>query len=497
MKLVTNMTSNDAKNFFMKGESYFTLNLPKYFKFDVLLKDVDSLICGKDFKNSIIKSNKNSPDKFEEVNYKILHNKDGKYAWRPFEMIHPFLYVKLVNDICEDVNWKFIKKRFKEYHLNTDVICCSIPGESENKNSDIKSSILRWWGEYEQKSISMSIKYSLMANTDITDCYPSIYTHSIAWALHTKEVSKSIKNDMNYIGNVIDKDIRMMSYGQTDGIPQGSILMDFIAEMILGYADELLVSDLKGKVGDYKVLRYRDDYRIFSNNSHDLDYILKTLTKVLSDLNLKLNSSKTFVTANIIEYSMKDDKVHRFRNSIDQSLNIQKQLFLIRDFSMKYPNSGSVSVLLKNLFYERVMKLEKRPNSYEQIISIVVDIMINNPRTYSVCVGILGYIFNFLKVPKTRKILSDINQKLDSVPNTTYLDIWLQRLTITIDKNWSYSSKLCKKIYSRNEIWNSDWLKDNIKKKFDESKILDEKEISTCVLCLKPEEVDRFDVYDN
>jgi hypothetical protein len=31
-----------------------------------------------------------------------------------------------------------------------------------------------------------------------------------------------------------------MNNGQTNGIPQGSVLMDFIAEMVLGYIDECL-----------------------------------------------------------------------------------------------------------------------------------------------------------------------------------------------------------------------------------------------------------------
>ena len=38
-----------------------------------------------------------------------------------------------------------------------------------------------------------------------------------------------------------------MTYGQTNGIPQGSSLMDFIAEIILGYADTQLVKKLKGR----------------------------------------------------------------------------------------------------------------------------------------------------------------------------------------------------------------------------------------------------------
>lgn len=38
-----------------------------------------------------------------------------------------------------------------------------------------------------------------------------------------------------------------MQYGQTNGIPQGSVLFDFIAEIVLGYADLLLYEDLQKK----------------------------------------------------------------------------------------------------------------------------------------------------------------------------------------------------------------------------------------------------------
>jgi hypothetical protein len=40
--------------------------------------------------------------------------------------------------------------------------------------------------------------------------------------------------------------------------------MDFIAEMVLGYIDECLSRCLDEKM-DYRIIRYRDDYRIFTN----------------------------------------------------------------------------------------------------------------------------------------------------------------------------------------------------------------------------------------
>ena len=47
------------------------------------------------------------------------------------------------------------------------------------------------------------------------------------------------------LGNFIDSCIQEAQYQQTNGIPQGSVLMDFIAEMVLGYVDELLTEKIK------------------------------------------------------------------------------------------------------------------------------------------------------------------------------------------------------------------------------------------------------------
>jgi len=115
------------------------------------------------------------------------------------------------------------------------------------------------------------------------------------WALHTKSEAKKKENrtDLKLIGNQIDKHIQDMRHGQTNGIPQGSVLMDFIAEMVLGYADLELSGEIETVgISDYLILRYRDDYRIFVNNPRDGEQIVKLLTEVTISLGLKLNPSK-------------------------------------------------------------------------------------------------------------------------------------------------------------------------------------------------------------
>ena len=383
MKRILDMSNDDAKLFLLKNKSYFSLDLPPYFDFNNLLLSIDNKLNGKDLKN-FYKDNKTIPPKScENVNYKFLHNKDGKFDWRPFEIIHPALYVYLVNVICEKDNWKKINERFKLFQKNKKIVCCSIPYESSNKKMDKKDTILNWWNTFEQKSISMSLKFNCMAITDITNCYGSIYTHSIAWAVETKNIAKKDHSD-TLLGNKIDKIIQDMSYGQTNGIPQGSFLTDFIAEIVLGYADEQISSEInKNKIKDYSILRYRDDYRIFAQNEYDLNVILKIITEVLSELNFKLNTQKTSITDDIITNSIKKDKANILVNNYIVLNNIQKSIFNIRNFSLIYPNSGSLLKLLTEVYEQHIKPLKKKPKNVEQIISILVDIMYRNPKTYN------------------------------------------------------------------------------------------------------------------
>ena len=63
-------------------------------------------------------------------------------------------------------------------------------------------------------------------------------------------------------------------------------------------------------ITDYKIIRYRDDYRIFTNNPQLSSEIAKELSDVLSKLNFKINSAKTLSTDDVVLGSLKPDKVH-------------------------------------------------------------------------------------------------------------------------------------------------------------------------------------------
>lgn len=59
---------------------------------------------------------------------------------------------------------------------------------------------------------------------------------------------------------------------------------------------------------------------------------------------------------------------------INNEISLQKQLFIIRKFGIEFPNSGSLYTLLLDFHKNKIEKLERRPNSLDPIISIIIDI---------------------------------------------------------------------------------------------------------------------------
>ncbi|MDI9392757.1 MAG: RNA-directed DNA polymerase [Synergistota bacterium] len=489
-RTILDLSADEASGFFLKEESYCSLELPPYIVFANLLKKVDAFLYGKNLRGF-----SNRPRDCDGVNYTILHNKDGKYTWRPFQLIHPALYVSLVHQITEEAHWCTILERFKVFSQNKRIQCLSLPIQSLSKKKDKAAQILHWWQEIEQRSIELSLEYEYLFETDVSDCYCSIYTHSIAWALHTKSQAKNNRHDNSFIGNVIDNHIQDMCLGQTNGIPQGSVLMDFVAEIILGFADSELSKKIEG-FEDYFILRYRDDYRIFVNNPQIGEQILKLLTEVMIDLGLKLNPSKTRLTNSVIENSIKADKLNWIAAK-QYDKNVQKHLLIIHGHSHKFPNSGTLAIGLAD-FQKRISQLQKYNKPLLPLISIIVDIAYRNPRTYPVCVAIISKLLFFLNNEDEKtEVLTKIQNKFSKIPNTGHMQIWLQRISLALNKDITYDESICRLVAGEDlQIWNNSWISHNaLKRELNAKQIIDSKKIKKLKPIIPVSEIELFKGY--
>lgn len=313
--------------------------------------------------------------------------------------------------------------------------------------------------------------------------------------MHDKKVAKKNRQDKALIGNVIDGYLQNMSFGQTNGIPQGSVLMDFIAEMVLGYADLQLSEKLGKSIKHYKIIRYRDDYRVFVNNPQDGEAIIKSITEVLIDLGMKLNPQKTTSSCEVVQDSLKEDK----RYWIDHKRageSLQKHLLVIHSLSQKYPNSGSLDIAL-NDFMKRISKLNKTQDNIVALVSILTDIALKNPRTYPISSAILSELINLFRVfSKKIRIIKKIKKRFEKIPNTGHLELWLQRITYKLDKQIEYNENLCKIVSGQKaNIWNSDWLKPEFKRIINPKKVINKRALNKIAPVIELDEVELFKGY--
>jgi RNA-directed DNA polymerase len=455
MKKLVELTNEEARMHFLKGSSYFNGDMPSYISFEPILTDVAAMLNGGNY--AAFKST--NPNDSSGVNYNFLANKDGKLAWRPLELIHPAIYISLVNVICDPDNWINIKKRLSEFEGGA-VDCCSAPVMSLDYQKDAATQIRSWWQNVEQQSLIYSLEFSHVLHTDVTDCYGSLYTHSISWAIHGLEEAKRNKGNNSLLGNKIDSHIQAGRYGQTNGISQGSVLMDFVAEIVLGFIDEQINSSL-GKPTGFRILRYRDDYKIFADSDERVEEILKVVSEKLRLVGMRLGVSKTLLNRNVVEGSIKPDKLAGIdlQDLGDANANtIQKQLLRLHSFGQRFPNSGALRRLVSE-FHTNISKQTERPDDLEVQIAIATDIGFVSPATFPAVAGILSHLISLASTDEKSQLWMKVYKKMARVPYNGYLEIWLQRVTQPFGLQFDSNEPICKIVNGETpDLWENGWI---------------------------------------
>ena len=504
-KNVLSLKAEEALDFFMKSEQFHGFELPEYFNFDTVLAYVKERIGDKSMEDCL---DGTRPDDLPNVNLDILLNKDGRYAVRPLMLANPYLYYFLAREVCCPKGWDAVQKCFKAYHV-PHITSCALPVLPQKVEAFHKSeTILNWWNTIEQRSLELSLEYRYMFVSDITNCYGSINPQSIEWALGCKG-TRHENSDHQQMARNIQTYLRALQHGHNIGIPQGSVLFDFVAEIILGYSDLLLHEALeKEGIGGYEILRYRDDYRVFCNDKDTLERISYLLQAVLEGLNFRMNSQKTKISDTIVTDAIKPDKLfYIFNTPIFNKKEcdfdgIQKHLLYILMFARKYPNSGQIRVMLSDLDKRIIEKLKPKahkglPVNWDPIdiddetpalakdetpapVKMVKGRIVENVRALTAVatqialenVTLCHYALRVISrmvdslddMEEKRDIIEKVYQRLCGLPNSDYNQLWLQNITYTQDKESGespYTMRLCRLVMGGCEepLWNNTWLK--------------------------------------
>lgn len=172
-------------------------------------------------------------------------------------------------------------------------------------------------------------KFSRLLKMDVQNCFDSIYTHSIAWAINGGvDIYKDTfegKCDGS-VGVLWDKMMQEMNYNETNGIVIGPECSRIFAEVIMQYVDQmveqqLLIKGYRNKV-DYECYRYVDDYFFFYNSEAvkvDAEQLFQMYLKEFK-LSLSQEKNKTFERPFVTE-------ITKAKIAIDDLLNNTVKLY--------------------------------------------------------------------------------------------------------------------------------------------------------------------------
>lgn len=250
-----------------------------------------------------------------------------------------------------------------------------------------------------------SAGYRYMLRTDISRFFPTIYTHSVPWALHTKEAAKANRRKLTpeFFGNLIDQALRQGQDEQTMGLPIGPDTSHVVAEAISTSVDQLL----KTAIGSWPAgFRYVDDYFLFFATVAEAEGALAALSSSLKEFELQINFEKTKVcsVAEIVD----DYWTHQLRSfQIDkhgrrQRSDIHHFFELANDLARTNADENVMAYALK-----RAASVLIRHENWVVFEARLCHVAMSHPNTLQTIAQILatykfhGYQLNFIRINRT------------------------------------------------------------------------------------------------
>lgn len=359
--------------------------------------------------------------------------KTGNFR-RNLSVPHPLHYILLAQLIQE--NWGGLEAHFSksQFSLTTPQV------SEEGITPKYKMS------EKIDRRIHNLVSKKYILQADITRYYPSIYTHSIPWALHTKKVAKENQRDNDYVGNEIDRLVRNLQDGQTVGIPIGPVISLIIQE-IVGTAidDEFKKEYGAGLVG----FRYTDDMEYYFNSSEEAERALNILNKILKSYGLDLNISKTKIikipqtlepewTYYFIKYKFRKNNRNKSNSIILQHTDIKEYFSTAFKFKLQADEKGVLHYAIKALRNTVIFK--ENWDMFESLLlqSALVDSSII-PTVFEIIEGYKyrGYPLNHEKISEFINELIKDNVELRNEYEVSWALSFATKLNIFIEENVS------------------------------------------------------------
>lgn len=208
-------------------------------------------------------------------------------------------------------------------YLTNEFINSSLLRDAMQINSSFRENL--------RNCIQAALGRSYQLKVDIANCYDSIYTHSVTWAMCGKEKAKSMLRNKNTrdatydMADKLDEYMRRQNDNQTAGIPVGPFTSRIFSEIILVAIDK----ELHKK--NFVFRRYVDDYKFYFYSEVDAISSIPQIAQILGGFELSINSHKTEI--NRFPYEMipamrwEIENIYCKNKSVFDVLNLASQLY--------------------------------------------------------------------------------------------------------------------------------------------------------------------------
>lgn len=208
---------------------------------------------------------------------------------RPLSIPEPFSYANQTKIISD--NWSRIVGHFKKKTKSQLFKISRIHLRKLKNNNSLFEMNYKNFSTDGNPEDEIFINSKYISNADIATCFPSIYSHSISWALVGKSIAKKESGRIHEKKwfNQLDFYTRNLKFGETNGVLIGPHSSNLISEIILCCIDYELAKK------KYKFYRNVDDYTCFTNSYEEAERFFIDLSETLKGFELLLNSKKSVI----------------------------------------------------------------------------------------------------------------------------------------------------------------------------------------------------------
>ena len=324
--------------------------------------------------------NKKIPDKIKNHAYIEYRASTNTNVPRQLSIPHPKPYWHLCSCIKE--HWEKINQHIGKPEKNFNF--CHVRRMKDKKHIfEMSYNGTDKWTQ-EETILDYGLGCQYIVSADISTCFPSIYAHSIPWAIKGKEWAKKHrthswhKNNKNKSAvdkkrlwpNDLDVISRSIKDGETNGLLIGPHSSNIISEIILTQIDCVLQFN-----GFKNVIRHIDDYEFFAKDEKEAKDFLRILDIELKKHELSLNAKKTKITSfqefssshwisQLNQFSFPENNGHEIgfttiNSYIDYALTLSHDTnnYAALNYAIKVVSTKKISKRAKRLYIKKIAQL--------------------------------------------------------------------------------------------------------------------------------------------